>query len=118
MRVLISVDIEGVSGIANVQEVWAREAITDDTNAAIEGALAGGATESGDINKIKVVQDGRVVTKNLSKELAGDTPIEKFGIQSGDQIVVGKKGGLSVRDRTLIVSMVTATALVVDVLRH
>jgi len=45
MKALISVDIEGVSGIANGQEVWARQAITDDTNAAIEGALAGGATE-------------------------------------------------------------------------
>ena len=45
MRVLITVDIEGISGIANLQELWAREAITEDTNAAIEGALAGGATE-------------------------------------------------------------------------
>lgn len=45
MKVLISVDIEGISGIANVNEIWARQAITEDTNAAIEGALAGGATE-------------------------------------------------------------------------
>jgi D-amino peptidase len=45
MKVLISVDIEGVSGICNYNEVWARQAITDDTNAAIEGAFAGGATE-------------------------------------------------------------------------
>jgi polysaccharide export outer membrane protein len=81
-------------------------------------ALAGGAKDSGDINKVKVVQDGQVVTKNLKKELEGDAPIEKFGIQSGDQIVIGKKGGFSVRDWTLIVSMVTATALVVDVLNR
>jgi len=45
VKVLISVDIEGISGIANANEVWARQAITDDTNAAIEGALAAGATE-------------------------------------------------------------------------
>lgn len=57
MKVLISVDIEGVSGVANAQEVWARQAITDDTNAAIEGALAGGATEI-------VVMDSHGLTKD------------------------------------------------------
>ena len=45
MKILISVDIEGIAGICNTEEIWARQAITDDTNAAIEGALAGGATE-------------------------------------------------------------------------
>jgi len=79
-------------------------------------ALAGGAKETGDINKVKVVQKGIVVTKNLKKELEGDAPIEALGIRSGDQIVVGKKGGLSTRDWTLIVSMVTASAIVIDVL--
>ncbi len=44
MKVLISVDIEGIAGIANGQEPWLRQAVTDDTNAAIEGALDGGAT--------------------------------------------------------------------------
>jgi D-amino peptidase len=57
MKVLISVDIEGISGIANVEEVWAREAITDDTNAAIEGALAAGAKEI-------VVMDSHGATKD------------------------------------------------------
>jgi D-amino peptidase len=45
MKVLISVDFEGISGIANANEIWARQAITDDTNAAIEGALVAGATQ-------------------------------------------------------------------------
>jgi D-amino peptidase len=45
MKILISVDNEGVSGIANMEEVWMREAVTKDTNAAVEGALAGGARE-------------------------------------------------------------------------
>ena len=57
MKVLISADIEGISGIANVQELWARKAITDDTNAAIEGALAAGATEI-------VVMDSHGLTKD------------------------------------------------------
>jgi D-amino peptidase len=57
MKVLISVDNEGISGIANMQEVWMREAVTEDTNAAIEGALAGGATEI-------VVMDSHGATKD------------------------------------------------------
>lgn len=49
MRILVSVDIEGAAGIANSREYehfsFGPEWITQDTNAAIEGALAGGATE-------------------------------------------------------------------------
>ncbi|MSP14454.1 MAG: hypothetical protein EXR62_16060 [Chloroflexi bacterium] len=53
MKVLISVDMEGISGIVSRQETLpsgqyyneARRWMTWDTNAAVEGALAGGATE-------------------------------------------------------------------------
>ena len=45
MKVLVSVDNEGIAGIANMEELWMREAVTKDTNAAIEGAIAGGATD-------------------------------------------------------------------------
>ena len=49
MKILIAVDIEGISGIANAREYehfeFGRDWITADTNAAIEGALAGGATQ-------------------------------------------------------------------------
>jgi D-amino peptidase len=52
MRVLISADAEGVTGITNTNELlfgrphyeFMRQMMTDDTNAAIEGAYAGGAT--------------------------------------------------------------------------
>jgi len=57
MKVLISVDNEGISGIANMQELWMREAVTADTNAAVEGALAGGATQV-------VVMDSHGATKD------------------------------------------------------
>ena len=47
MKVLIAVDIEGISGIANTREYehfsFGRDWITADTNAAVEGALEGGA---------------------------------------------------------------------------
>ncbi len=81
-------------------------------------ALAGGVTEKGDINEIKVVQGGQIATKNLNKELEKNSPIEQFGIKSGDQIIIGKKGGLSVTEWTIIASMLSATAIVVDVIRR
>jgi D-amino peptidase len=53
MRLLISADAEGVTGVTNTTELlfgkphweWMRGMMTDDVNAAIEGAFAGGATE-------------------------------------------------------------------------
>lgn len=53
MRVLISADAEGVTGITNTNELlfgrphyeFMRTMMTDDVNAAVEGAFAGGATE-------------------------------------------------------------------------
>lgn len=53
MRILISADCEGVTGITNTDELlygrpryeFMRGMLTDDVNAAIEGAYAGGATE-------------------------------------------------------------------------
>jgi polysaccharide export outer membrane protein len=79
-------------------------------------SLAGGAKESGDLDKIMVIQDGRFVSKNLREELEGKTPVEKFGIKSGDQIIVGKKGGISVRDWAIVASIVSASALMIDVI--
>jgi D-amino peptidase len=49
MKILIAVDIEGIAGVANSREYdhfeFGREWCTQDVNAAVEGALAGGATE-------------------------------------------------------------------------
>lgn len=53
MRILISADAEGVTGITNTNELlfgrphyeFMRTMMTDDVNAAIEGAFAGGATQ-------------------------------------------------------------------------
>src|SRR4051794_30367286 len=53
MRVLISADAEGVTGVTNTTELlfgkphweWMRGMMTADVNAAIHGAFAGGATE-------------------------------------------------------------------------
>lgn len=53
MRVLISADIEGISGVCDPEQTRpgsqeyerARRLMTGEVNAAVEGALEGGATE-------------------------------------------------------------------------
>lgn len=53
MKVFISADMEGISGITDSEDVlpgkrtyeYCRKLLTQDVNAAVEGALAGGATE-------------------------------------------------------------------------
>ncbi len=53
MKIFISVDMEGISGVVHSSQAapnrrdyeWARSMMAGDANAAIEGALAGGATE-------------------------------------------------------------------------
>ena len=53
MKVLISVDMEGISGVVHSSQAspgardyeWARTMMAGDANAAVEGALEGGATE-------------------------------------------------------------------------
>ena len=72
MKILISVDIEGISGVVapceansgdrTPQYLEARRFITADTNAAIEGALAGGADEiivedSHGLEKLNILYD-------------------------------------------------------------
>jgi len=81
-------------------------------------ALAGGATETGDIDKVMVVQNGNVVTKNLNAELEGGVPVTRLGIRSGDQIVVGRRGGINARDWAIVASMISASAIVFDVIRR
>jgi D-amino peptidase len=66
MRIYLSVDMEGVTGVAAAKHVQPgerdydrfRKLMTQDANAAIEGALAGGATEA-------VVSDGHGPMTNL-----------------------------------------------------
>ena len=69
MRVLISADAEGVTGITNTNELmfgrphyeFMRTMMTDDVNAAVEGAFAGGATQV-------VVNDGHWTMTNVQIE--------------------------------------------------
>jgi D-amino peptidase len=70
MRVYVSVDMEGIAGIAHMRQVWrgsddypaCRELMTREANAAVEGAFDGGATSV-------VVNDSHGDMANLLPEM-------------------------------------------------
>ncbi|MCK5342442.1 MAG: M55 family metallopeptidase [Candidatus Heimdallarchaeota archaeon] len=70
LKVFISVDMEGITGVVNWEEVnregkdydYFRKIMTKETNAAIEGAVAAGATEI-------VVRDSHASARNILPEM-------------------------------------------------
>jgi D-amino peptidase len=76
MRVLIVTDLEGVSGIIDwdkhesrsPQDVWQRELMTGEVNAAVEGAFAAGATE------VKIAEGHNAIDIRLLDERATLVP--------------------------------------------
>jgi D-amino peptidase len=79
LKVFISVDMEGVCGVVHWEDVSRsgkdyglfRRLMTEETNAAIEGALAAGATEI-------LVRDSHGSARNILPDLLPDT---RLGIQ-------------------------------------
>ncbi len=75
-------------------------------------ALAGGASPAGDLQRIRVVREGAVLTSRVS---AGTT-LGMTGIRSNDQIFVGRRGWLD-RNSTLLASaIISVTTIVLTVL--
>jgi polysaccharide export outer membrane protein len=77
-------------------------------------AMAGGITDSGSENKIKMVRDNTVIQEDLSVALERGRAIEDIGIRSGDQIVVGKKP-FRASNLTMIAAVVTASGVLLSV---
>lgn len=77
-------------------------------------AMAGGITDAGSENKIKMVRDNTVIQEDLSVALERGRAIEDIGIQSGDQIVVGKKPFRS-SNITMIAAVATAAGVLLSV---
>ncbi|NIM48733.1 MAG: hypothetical protein GTN62_03420 [Gemmatimonadales bacterium] len=73
LKVFISVDMEGITGVANWEDVstsgreygYFRKIMTQEVNAAVEGALAAGATDI-------VVRDSHGSARNLMPELLNE----------------------------------------------
>jgi polysaccharide export outer membrane protein len=82
---------------------------TLDPTVSLAGAvsLAGGASEGGDLRRLKVVRDGQV----LATKLDPDSPLGDLALRSGDQIHVGRRGWFE-RNSTFMVSVVLSAATV------
>lgn len=68
-------------------------------------ALAGGATETGDINRIRLIRGGQVVRDRVS---AAES-LETMDLRSGDQVFVERRGWFE-RNSTFLVSMVISVS--------
>ncbi|MBA2669890.1 MAG: polysaccharide biosynthesis/export family protein [Gemmatimonadetes bacterium] len=71
-------------------------------------ALAAGPTTSGDLRRIRVLRDGRVVQDRVAAEAS----LSSLGIRSGDQIMVGPRSWLA-RNTPFVVSVLLAVPSVV-----
>jgi D-amino peptidase len=94
MRVYISVDMEGVAGVATLDQIVrggngyarAQELMTDEANAAIRGAFTGGATEV-------VVSDSHGTMDNLLHERLDERARLVFGAPRAACMVHGLQAG-------------------------
>ena len=81
MRILISADIEGISGVMSPDQTRpgsaayerARLLMTREVNAAVEGALDGGATEVSPVSARDAVAAGVLATRSLR---SGSVPFD------------------------------------------
>lgn len=75
-------------------------------------ALAGGASAEGDLRRVKVYRRGEVLRERIS---IGET-LRDVDIQSGDQIIVGRRGWFS-RNSTFVVSaIISATSIISSII--
>ena len=80
------------------------------TNDNLAGAvsLAGGATPSGDIRKMRIVRDGVIILDRI----AGEQALAELGIKSGDQVFIGRRGWFD-RNSTFLASGILSIASIV-----
>ena len=71
---------------------------------------AGGPRSDCDLRKIEVERGGKVVVKNLLKSFEEGFSLEEVGIESGDQIMVPKRGTM---DLGVLLSMINLVASIV-----
>lgn len=71
-------------------------------------ALAEGPTSAGDLKRIRVIRDGRVIEDRI----AAEATLSSLGLRSGDQIMVGPRSWLA-RNTPFVVSVLLAVPSVV-----
>jgi len=77
-------------------------------------ASAGGFAVGADQQKVRIVRDGQVIPVNALMSLERGVDLNRYQLQSGDQIIVPPAGGISIRTIFEIVRTVSTLVLVYD----
>jgi polysaccharide export outer membrane protein len=75
-------------------------------------AMAGGATAEGDLRKLRVVRDGETILARAPI----DSPLAAVGVQSGDQIFVGRRGWFDRNSATAVSAFVGLAGVIVTLI--
>jgi protein involved in polysaccharide export with SLBB domain len=76
-------------------------------------ALAGGATQNGDLNRVRIIRGGETIRERVG---AGET-LSTLDVQSGDQVIVDRRSWFE-RNSTFVVSMlISVTSIAISLVR-
>jgi protein involved in polysaccharide export with SLBB domain len=76
-------------------------------------ALAGGASASGDLNRVRVIRDGVTIRERVG---AGET-LTSLDIRSGDQIIVDRRSWFERNSTFLVSAVLSVTGIVITLMR-
>jgi protein involved in polysaccharide export with SLBB domain len=76
-------------------------------------AMAGGATPTGDLNRIRIIRDGQV----LHERVAAAESLTAADVRSGDQIVVDRRGWFDRNSTFLVSAILSVTSIVISLSR-
>ncbi len=75
--------------------------------------FAGGPTARASLKKMRVVRGDRTVVDNLLQAFENAYSLSDLGIQSGDQVLIPPKGGISIRSVMSTLSFAASMALLI-----
>lgn len=75
-------------------------------------ALAGGATPNGDLGRIRIIREGRVIHERVG---AGET-LRNMDIHSGDQILVERRSWFDRNSTFLVSALLSVTSIVTSII--
>ena len=75
-------------------------------------AMAGGATSTGDITRIRIIRDGQ----SLDTRVGVATALTSFDIRSGDEIIVDQKSWFTRNSPFVISTVLSATSIITSII--
>lgn len=75
-------------------------------------ALAGGATSNGDLERIRLVRDGRTIAARVSP----GAEIQRIDIRSGDQIIVERRSWFDRNSTFLVSALLSVTGIIASLI--